>query len=210
LAPYDRVKQYLAARQRREGFWRTLGRAFATMGRPWLMARAGVHYLSNHELLVNDGYEVALTLDFESCVHPENRLWRDDDRAVLEWDVREQDLARFRRILDEHRPSIQAFFEQQSISIEWRTPTGDQAALDGFFLERAIDAYHLGGGLQSLPSEGIHITSREGQLLGCSNLFVNSTAVFARPGPANPVLTLLARANAFVDTLRATQERASS
>ena len=74
------------------------------------------------------------------------------------------------------------------------------ADLGGHLQVHAVDAYHLGGGLQSLPGES-GVTDGRGYVGNVRNLFVNSTAAFSRPGTANPVLTLLSRADYYVDSL---------
>jgi hypothetical protein len=199
--PYDRVKALMKARQRGAGPFALLGAAAATMASPLGMARAGLHYLSHHELHIPDGSEVRLVLDFESAGDPRNRVVGTDDGADLHWELREEDYARFEQMVRANREWWESLWTEARCDARWLFRTSAPEDLQRYLTEHAIDAYHMGGGLQPDAERMQGVTERNGTLRGCTNVFVNGTAFFNRPGPANPVLTLLARATIFVRDL---------
>ncbi len=198
MPPYDRVKRFLAARQRAAPA-AELGRlALATMGAPWLMARAGLHYLRTRSLLVPDGTVVRVIVDFESTAHAMNRVsWRGED-AVFEWDVRDDDRAAFADALERFSGPLAALVDGDGVSCRWLATPADRLAMNRYFDEFAIDAYHLGGGADPVHTG---VTNADGRIVAIANAYVMSTASFAFPGVANPVLTLLARSTALVTSL---------
>jgi hypothetical protein len=212
IAPYDRVKKFLALRQQGASLARAAQAGLSCFGRPLLMARAGAHYLARRELYVSDGTELTLSVDFESAAAPENRIRRGDAGVVLDWDVRAADVGRFGEIVDAYRPVLDEFAVRDGVTIGWLVPD-DSASRERYLREFAIDAYHMGGGLQATPGVA-GVTEIGGAIRGVPNLRALGTAVFARPGPANPVLTLLALADIAVDELvsarRLPRVRASS
>ena len=200
IPPYDKVKKFLSLRQEKAKPGTLLQAACSTLSHPWLMLKAGLHYLANHELFVRDGESVTLTLDFESAADPENRLVSRPGQLDLHWDLRIPDEIRFHEILEGIRPWIETQSLDDGAAPEWLVPNSAPRAVSEYLRANARDAYHLGGGLQpELANEGI--SHLDGTLTGCSNLLLNTSAVFNRPGQANPVLTLLARANQLIDRL---------
>ena len=198
MPPYDRVKRFLAARQRAAPA-AELGRlAVATLGAPWLMARAGLHYLRTRSLLVPDGTLVRIIVDFESTADANNRVaWRGED-AVFAWDVREGDRAAFADALGRFSGPLAALVEKDAVACRWLATPADGPAMNRYFDEFAIDAYHLGGGADPVHTG---VTNADGRIVTIANAYVMSTASFAFPGVANPVLTLLARSTALVASL---------
>ncbi len=202
LPPFDRVKSFLSARQRSESVFTLAGKAIACFGRPVLMASAGFHYLRRRELRVPDGAEISLVLDFESDAAPENAIAWEGDGAVLDWDVRPGDAARFVSALSVHGPGLRATLNREGLDFEWLVPENAVGA-ESYLRAHAVDAYHLGGGLQARAGEGPGGTVAGGAIRGLENVQVCGTAAFARPGPANPVLTLLAMAEDWLGRVSA-------
>lgn len=203
LPPYDRIKRLLAARQRGAPLVAVLADAAAALARPVAMAKAAVHSLARRELLVPDGTRVQLVVDFESTADPANRVARDGEVASMHWAVRPADKGIFCGLLRTYWGHLADAARQSGLDLRWLVDPRDEAASSAYLSEKAIDAYHLGGGLAGTQSAAdARLTSVTGQLLGIDNLFVMGTAAFHAPGVANPVLTLLARASALVETLR--------
>ncbi len=200
MPPYDRVKQLLGARQRNEPLSKQLRLALETVGRPFLMARAGIHYLSSRELFVPDGSEITLTLDFESVAALENHIRvGSSGRADLHWDLRAADHDTFARFVRARRAAICSALQRAELGVEWLAGSGAEETTS--YLERhAIDAYHLGGGLQVAGPSKDGVVNDDLTICGTTNLFVLGTSTFRIPGLANPVLTLLAQARALVNS----------
>jgi hypothetical protein len=197
--PYDRVKRLLGARQRNEPWGKQVGLALQTLGRPLLMARAGVRYLSHRELFVPDGSVLNLTYDFESDADPENRIRSTGDgRAELYWDLRFGDVASFDRTVRAHRDALCGALERAGLGVEWLAGRGGDET-ESYLRTNAIDAYHLGGGLQLAATGGDGVVGSDLCFQGTRNLYVLGTATFRRPGLANPVLTLLAQARQLLN-----------
>lgn len=203
MPPYDRVKRLLAARQRGESAQAILRLAAGALARPILMARAGLHYLAKRELLVPDGSPVRLLVDFESAADPENRVVRDGTSASMTWAVRPADERAFHALLCAHCRPLTEIAHAAGIAIHWLIDPTNPAVCSAYLRAKAIDAYHLGGGLAGTAAdEDSRVTSATGQLLGTDNVFVMGTASFHTPGVANPVLTLLARASGLIQRFR--------
>ncbi len=197
--PYDRVKRLLGARQRNEPMVEQVGLALQTLARPLLMARAGLHYLSHRELFVPDGSVLNLTYDFESDADPANRIRQGvDGPAELDWDLRAGDVAAFDRTVGAHREALCSALERAGLGVEWLAGRGgDETA--SYLRTNAIDAYHLGGGLQVATPGADGVVGPDLCVRGTHNLHVLGTATFRRPGLANPVLTLLAQARQLLN-----------
>lgn len=199
--PYDRVKTLLKVRQQGRGAGAILGAAAATMVSPWAMARAGVHYLARRELHIPDGSEVRLVYDFESSRDADNRIVADGASATLHWDLRRADQAHFREVMNANRRWWESLWSEVGIDARWLLDSWTDEDVDRHLSEHAVDAYHMGGGLHPDAYDTAGVSERDGTLRGCPNVVVNGTAFFCRPGPGNPVLTLLARASVFVQNL---------
>ena len=196
--PYDRVKAFLRARQQGLGGLQVFKAAAGTMASPFRMMRAGFHYLARREIHISDGTEVKLVLDFESSQDMDNRLVANASEATLHWDLRSEDYITFERLLHQNRAWWEALWSETHIEARWLFDDWAGDAMHRYLSESAVDAYHLGGGLQPDTVTTHGVSESDGRLRGCSNLFVNGTAFYCRPGPANPVLTLLARASVYV------------
>jgi len=199
--PYDRVKELMRVRQQGKGNLATITAAASTMASPLRMLRAGIHYLTHRELFIADGSRVQLVLDFESSRSTENKITNGAVDAVLHWDVRDDDHGAFGEIVRANRDWWEAVWRSAGIDFDWQFSDWSSEALRRHLDEHAIDAYHLGGGLHPDTPADDGVSESNGRLRGCPNTFVNGTAFFSRPGPANPVLTLLARASVYVGEL---------
>jgi len=199
--PYDRVKAVMRARQQGLGALAVFKASASTMASPFRMLRAGVHYLAHHELHISDGTEVGLVLDFESSNDPANRLVLSGTEAVLHWDLRDGDRFYFERVVRENREWWEALWRDAGLEARWLFDEWSTERIWNYLDQHATDAYHLGGGLHPDTRIAIGLSEVDGTLRGCSNLFVNGTAFYCRPGPANPVLTLLARASVYVQDI---------
>lgn len=199
--PYDRVKEFLRVRQQGRGALPVIKAAFATMGSPFGMLRAGIHYLAKHELHIGDGTEVRLVIDFESSRDPSNRVFATGVGPTLDWDLRDDDRRYFESALRTNRDWWESVWREAGVDARWLVEDWSTAGMSRYLDTNAVDAYHLGGGLHPDSDEGSGVTERNGRMRGCPNVFVNGTAFFGRPGPANPVLTLLARASVYVDDI---------
>ncbi len=198
LPPYDRVKKFLSVRQKGETFGRQVRAALGTVGRPLLMARAGVHYLLERELYIPDGCEITLTFDFQSYASALNRIAIEGDEAVLDWDIRPQDIDAFGRTVSARRDSLCRALSSHGLEVEWLAGDGGSGASAEYLGKAAIDAFHLGGGLQVCGAANDGVVDSRFVVRGTTNLHVLGTANFRRPGLANPVLTLLAQSQQFV------------
>ena len=197
LPPYDRVKKFLAARQKGQPFGDQARVAMSTMGRPFLMARAGMHYLAHRELFIPDGCEITLTFDFQSASSPMNRILLEGDQCVMEWDIRPEDIDAFGAVIASRRAAICQMLASQGLEVDWLAGDGGTVTSGDYLSKAAIDAYHLGGGLQVCGPDGDGVVDSRFVAHGTKNLYVLGTANFRRPGLANPVLTLLAQAEQF-------------
>jgi choline dehydrogenase-like flavoprotein len=203
MPPDDRVKELLRVRQQGGGVAGVAGAALRTCASPWGMLRAGAHYLAKRELFIPEGASVRLVLDFESSRSSSNQIRRTAQGLYLDWDLRDDDHERFTSILRAHRTWWDDVWRTANIDMEWlfeESWSRESIArrLDGL----AVDAFHLGGGLHPDHDGITGLTECNGRLRGCSNLFVNGTSFFCRPGPGNPVLTLLARAEIYAESLQ--------
>jgi hypothetical protein len=201
MPPYDRVKTFMKTRQKGAGPLALFGAAAATMASPFSMARAGIHYLAHRELHIPDGSHVLLYLDFESAQPPDNRVVATRDGATLHWDLREDDYSRFVEILQSNRDWWEGTWSAANVPARWLADDWTHEGLRRHLGAHAIDAYHMGGGLRPEHRTTTGVCEPDGSVRGCPNVFVNGTAFLCRPGPANPVLTLLARAMVFVRSL---------
>ena len=202
MPPYDRVKELLGARQRGEPAAAIFRLALRTLARPLLLARAGMHCLTKRELRVPEGSRVQMLVDFESAADRENRVARGGASAAMTWAVRPADEQAFHRLLCAHSRPLGEAAQAAGLKLHWLVDPTNAAACSAYLRKKAIDAYHLGGGLSGKPTDAdAKLTSVTGQLLGIDNLFVMGTASFHAPGVANPVLTLLARASALVSSI---------
>ncbi len=202
MPPYDRVKALLSARQRGEPATAIFRLGLRTLARPILLVRAGMHCLATREMLVPDGSLVQMVVDFESAADRENRVARGGASAAMTWAVRPADEQAFHRLLCAHSRPLGEAAQAAGLKLHWLVDPTNADACSAYLRKRAIDAYHLGGGLSGKPTDAdAKLTSAAGQLLGIDNLFVMGTASFHAPGVANPVLTLLARASALVSHL---------
>lgn len=199
--PYDKVKAFLRVRQQGAGLLAVTKAALGTMASPLKMARAGVHYVFKRELHIPDGSEVRLVYDFESSRSERNRLVLEGEGAALHWDLREEDYAHFARAVRERYAFWRELWGSARVDARWLFDVESEESAATYLREHAIDAYHLGGGLHPSAGGAEGPSEEDGTLRGWPNLFVNGTAFFGRPGPANPVLTLLARATVYVREL---------
>jgi hypothetical protein len=207
LPPYNRIKRVLAARQQGASIGAVVADAAAALARPVAMAKVAVHLLAHRELLVPDGTRVQLVVDFESAADPANRVVRNGNAASMYWAVRAADEGRFCALLRRYWDQISDAARQAGLELRWLVDPTNDATCSAYLRDRAIDAYHLGGGLAFAgPAGGTNAPARlssvDGRLAGVANLFVMGTASFHAPGVANPVLTLLARASALVRKLQ--------
>ncbi|WP_371824239.1 GMC oxidoreductase [Methylosinus sp. KRF6] len=114
----------------------------------------------------------------------------------MSWDVRRDDEVAFERLYERARVILLELAEKYRVQIK---PLGDISTFEGrldHLRREATDAYHLGGGL--VLGEVIDDRLR---LIGAENVYVISSAVFQRPGLANPTMSLMALAHRCVDDL---------
>ena len=157
---------------------------------PDLLKIAYSRVLENR-LFIPEGTELNIVLDFESFPDQRNKIIS-KDKAHLFWDIRDEDLETFYDLFNQ---------AEQTIAILTKNDRENYNLVNGNDLNKhikasAIDAYHLGGGLKIDEIVQSDLRFRE-----ISNFAVISTAVFKRPGVANPVFTLLALAEKYLETI---------
>lgn len=203
--PYREIKKLLELRQKGGTPGAYARVAAGLVASVPMLAKLGMDRLMDRTVTVGKDVPIGASVDFESYPSPENRIeWTADHSARLHWRICGQDADTFSGLLAQCVSLVQR--DAACNGIEWTNRVdgfgGDRA---GYLEHHGIDAYHLGGGLQVGTDYRNSVLDPHLRLHGTRNVSVISTAVFARPGVANPTLTLLAlaewyAAHAFEDS----------
>ncbi|TRL36801.1 GMC family oxidoreductase [Methylosinus sporium] len=194
---YRQIKRILALRQQRAGSIEILWAMTKASPHIFELCRIGYVRFVNSRLHVSRNVPVIVTLDVESTCCGDNKVEFDEfGDVVMSWDVRRDDEVAFERLYERARVILLELAEKYRVQIK---PLGDISTFEGrldHLRREATDAYHLGGGL--VLGEVIDDRLR---LIGAENVYVISSAVFQRPGLANPTMSLMALAHRCVDDL---------
>jgi choline dehydrogenase-like flavoprotein len=202
VSPYREIKSVLALRQQRAGpraILPAVARMLPQVGR---LSKIGYSRFVKHRLHLSPAVPVVATLDFETYPSAKNRFSGSADaRPALHWDVREEDVVTFIGLAERCRRLVSDFCKRFGAAAEPLADWSAPAAAEGYLRSAATDAYHLGGGL-AVGHDRDGVVDLNLRLRGTDNIYVISSAVFKRPGVANPTLTLLALANRFARQLK--------
>ncbi len=201
VEPYATIKNILYARQQGQ-------RAGANMRHIARMAVHGIDFLRlayyrvvKQELFVPDDMQITVTLDFESFPSERNQLRSSDGKVFFDWDVRDQDVNSFGGLLESSSRLIERLLAEFGPQTYVMAEPAPSDRLSAFLKAHAVDAYHLGGGLEVASAPGEGVVDHNFRFWGTGNMAIISTAVFKRPGIANPVLTLLAMCEHYCDAI---------
>ena len=140
------------------------------------------------ELHFPNASRVYLQLDVEQERREENRIFLSDTidargrlKAVVEWDIRENDRANIRTLTER-------------ILSEWPKRPGKLPALlrlqESAYNAKPYDAYHPVGTCR-MGVDKKAVVGLDSRVQGAENLFIVSTAVFPTAGTANPTFSML-------------------
>ncbi len=197
VSPYREIKRVLALRQQRAGLLPILAAAARTS--PYLpeLCRVGYARYVKKRLHVSKVVPVVATLDFESAHSDDNRIELDrEGNAFMHWNLRRADESVFDRLIAQASALLSELQARFGLRL---TPLADfstAAGRAGHLYDKATDAYHLGGGVRFGD-----VIDHQLRLTKTDNVYVVSSAVFQRPGLANPTMTLLALAHRCVDAI---------
>ena len=197
IEPYATLKMLLEARQEGKSVAEVVSRG-ARLARHWpALIKVVLERWNNKRLYVAEGVELEVVLDFESFPHRENRIELRNDNAYLYWDIRDEDVDIFAKLVRKVLPLIEEWAKQYGLRFELLAGSLGRSGLFDYLNSRSVDAFHLGGGLSSWGDAGVWSWGAGVQGQGNRNLAVIGTAAFRRPGIASPVETLLAMCNIY-------------
>ena len=204
--PYASLKKLMELRQRGFGLRTGLRALVGCTKASRLMLKIAARRIRAGELYISPDVRIVAMLDFESSFSAQNSLAIGADDgcegcAVLSWDVRQEDVAAFNGLYGKVQAVLAALARDYGFQYSPMKELEEAVSPGVYFKQHARDAYHLGGGLRAGRSPDDSLCDEELRWHGISNLYVVSTAVFRRPGSANPVLTLLALADRVVARL---------
>jgi len=199
IEPYKSLKELLSYRQKGKSIFsskRVLSNLFRNI--PALI-RILAEKLFRSELYVPEGTRVRAVLDFESYPVKENNFKNSDDEIKMKWNVRGEDVLSFVAFdaLSKLEGNLKECNYDVKRLINYKSVTEAKKQLE----EAAVDAFHLGGGLQIGCNSGDGLVDKNLRLFGSDNIWVIGTSVFRRPGIANPVFTLLALSELYLESL---------
>ncbi len=204
--PYASLKKLMEIRQKgfglRTGVHALVGCSKASP----LMLKIAARRIRAGELYISPDVRIVAMLDFESSSSAQNSLATGADDggegcAVLRWDVRQEDVTAFNGLYGKVQAVLAALAREYAFRYSPIKELENAVSPGAYFKQNARDAYHLGGGLRAGASPDDSLCDQGLRWHGIPNLYVVSTAVFRRPGSANPVLTLLALADRVVASL---------
>ena len=198
VSPYRDIKSVLALRQQRAGGRKVVPAIARMLPQLRTLWKIGYSRFVKHRLYLAPAIPVVATLDFETYPSMDNRfLTSIEERPALRWDVHEEDVVTFVGLANRCGHLVSDFCKRFGAGAEpvadWSTPS----AAESYLRMTATDTYHLGGGLAVGRGDRDDVVDLNLKLTGTQNVYVLSSAVFRRPGVANPALTLLALANRF-------------
>ena len=162
---------------------------------PTIFALAYDRFIKQRLYLPN-GTELTIVLDFESEPDAGNRIELQNEIPDFFWNLRDKDYANFADLFDRGKKLLNDVLNSDEICFREELLLNP----DEYLVKNAIDAYHLGGGLTmgNNPDKFIDLNLR---FYDIKNLALVSTAMFNRPGIANPVYTLLSFAEYYINSL---------
>jgi len=198
-SPYREIKELMLLRQQQAGMASLLRAGLRVAGYLPELTRLGVERVVRRRLYVGDDVTVTVTLDFESSVSEQNMLTLDGDQVLFDWDIRPGDEASFLALLPTCDRFLKVLEEDFGARLHRLFDLKDEKAAVAHLHLRARDCYHLGGGL--CAGEHGAPVGTDLRLAGSENVWIVSTAVYARPGVVNPTHGLLALADWLTATL---------
>ena len=198
LSPYREIKQLLSLRQQQASYATLLKAAVPLFAVAPEILKIAFERIAKRQLYLADRLSVSATIDFESFAHPDNRLQLLGNRAELFWDIAEEDEASYLELLNRSYALLNELSHKYGIQLEYLVDPSSKDEAIKYLHAAAIDAFHLGGGLQ-VALDGSGAVDLDLRLVGTKNVFVVSSAVLNRPGVVNPTHTLLALADRFVN-----------
>ncbi len=193
VSPYREIKNLLSLRQRAASASDLVRAAGGLIAHAPGLVKLAAERVINRRLHLSDGLSVVATLDFESFPHPRQRLRLRGGHAEFSWAINDEDEISFIELSGKGKALLSEFARTYSIQVKSLVDWEDPDALRSHLHETATDAFHLGGGLDMGPN-GNGLVESDLRLVGTSNVYLISTAMFGRPGVANPTHTLLALA----------------
>ncbi len=157
------------------------------------LIKIGWFRYAKKELYISKGTVINLVLDFESVSDELNKIKYSNSKADLNWNVRENDINNFLDFYFQAKNIFDNVIENKQMLY---FVSNNKTELKKYFCENVIDAYHLGGGIPISKYVNYNFT-----FSNLNNFYILGTAIFNRPGIANPVLTLLALGNIFIKNI---------
>ncbi len=203
ISPYKELKALSALLQRRADKIQIVKKTTSLLPHLGALIRIGITWMFKKKLHISANVPIVATLDFESCGSLKNRIFYSrDENATLTWNVQDEDEKVFTHLVEDVKNLLETYETRYGVKFAPLFDVNDDHDTISHLRKRAVDAYHLGGGLAVGK-----ILDEDMKFRGIKNLFVISTAAFSRPGLVNPVLTLLALASRFAATFNKTADK---
>lgn len=195
--PYSVLKEIIFAKQKKLPISKLIMESIGLF--PYIPTLFGLAYerFIKQSLYLPKDTELTIVLDFESDADEKNRIELQNGLANLYWNLRETDYNNFVKLFSKARQILNEFFPNSTIRFN------EDLEMDSntYLMNNAIDAYHLGGGI-AMGSDRNDFVDLNLRFYDIKNLALVSTAMFNRPGIANPVYTLLAFAEYYIDSIK--------
>lgn len=195
--PYSVLKEIVFAKQKKLPISKLLKEAFGLF--PYIPTIFGLAYerFIKQSLYLPKNTELSIVLDFESDADQKNRIELQNGIPNLYWNLRDTDYANFVNLFNKAKQILNEFFPNSAIKFNEDL----EMKPNEYLMNNAIDAYHLGGGI-TMGSNRNDFVDLNLRFFDIKNLALVSTAMFNRPGIANPVYTLLAFAEYYIDSIK--------
>lgn len=195
--PYSVLKEIVFAKQKKLPISKLLMESLGLFPYiPTVFALAYERFIKQSLYLPKDT-ELTIVMDFESDADKKNRIGLNNGIPDLFWNLREKDYTNFLNLFSRSKQILKSFFPNSSIIFNEDL----EIKPDEYLMNNAIDAYHLGGGL-TMGSDKRAFVDMNLRFYDIKNLSLVSTAMFNSPGIANPVYTLLAFAEYYIDSIK--------
>lgn len=194
--PYSVLKEIVFAKQKKMPISALLKESLGILPYfPTVVVLAYERFIKQR-LYLPHGTELTVVLDFESDADKRNKIELKDGLPELFWNIRDKDYTNFINLFQSAHTILNDFFPDTVISFEDEL----KSKPDEYLMKNAIDAYHLGGGITmgANPENYVDLNLR---FYDINNLSLVSTAMFHRPGIANPVYTLLTFAEYYINSI---------
>ena len=194
--PYSVLKEIVFAKQKKLPISKLLMESVGLF--PYIPTLFGLAYerFINQSLYLPKDTELTIVLDFESDSDKKNRIELKNGIPNLFWDLRDKDYANFISLFKSSKKILNQFFPENKISFNNELEMKPNV----YLMNNVIDAYHLGGGI-TMGNDRDDFVDLDLRFYDINNLALVSTAMFNRPGIANPVYTLLAFAEYYISSI---------